>query len=127
MALGSMAGMFAVDKFFHLGELFFDDAAKPLRQSLAKDAQSLFEKTATSSESTKNLLQKGFALGKKAIENYSKSLREHTLGFAGKALGEGIEEVSEELVADISKSIGELAGEFGLASQSNYGAWDNAL
>lgn len=127
MALGSMAGMFAVDKFFHLGELFFDDAAKPLRQSLAKDAQSLFEKTATSGESTKNLLQKGFALGKKAIENYGKGLREHTLGFAGKALGEGIEEVSEELVADISKSIGELAGEFGLASQSNYGAWDNAL
>jgi hypothetical protein len=31
MALGSMAGMFTVDKYFHLGEMFFDDAARPLR------------------------------------------------------------------------------------------------
>jgi hypothetical protein len=49
------------------------------------------------------------------------------LGFVGKSIGEGLEEVSEELVADLSKSLGELAGEFGIASKTDYGAWDNPL
>jgi hypothetical protein len=44
----------------------------------------------------------------------------------GKALGEGLEEVSEELVTDMTKSLYELAGTFGYTSTNDVGAWDNA-
>ena len=41
---------------------------------------------------------------------------------------EGLEEVSEELVADASKAIYELAGKLGAdTSVTDVGAWDNAL
>jgi len=40
-------------------------------------------------------------------------MKEQTLGFFGKAFGEGIEEMTEEFVTDIDKSLFELAGQFG--------------
>jgi len=43
----------------------------------------------------------------------------------GKALGEGTEEMAEELVTDLTKNLGELAGKLGYFSQTDYGAWDN--
>jgi len=46
---------------------------------------------------------KGIQAGKKAVENYRGAIKEGTLGFFGKALGEGLEETSEELVTDIIK------------------------
>ena len=48
-----------------------------------------------------------------------------TLGFFGKAFGEGLEEMSEEAVTDLTKSLYQLAGQFGYVSQTDIGAWDN--
>jgi hypothetical protein len=64
-----------------------------------------------------NLLRKSINFGKAAAEEFSNSVKyykeglaHHTLGAAGKALGEGLEEVSEEFVSDISKQLYEWAG-----------------
>lgn len=138
MALGSMVGMYTVDKFLGLGEMFFDDvdAQRAFRNVATKEADNILntiggkfvEKEAK--ETTKKLanwVHRGVESGKKAINEYHKSIKDRTLGLAGKSIGEGLEEVSEELVADLSKSLGELAGEFGIASRTDYGAWDNPL
>jgi hypothetical protein len=149
VALGSTLGMYFVDKT-GLGEMFFDDtpelAAKKafrnaLKESVEKDVAPVLNRTAqrlgiqaVEQESKKkgflNLIQRGRNSAKKAVksfkDDYLKSLKEHSAGFFGKALGEGLEEVSEELVSDMAKSLYQLAGEFGLVSQKDVGAWENA-
>jgi hypothetical protein len=138
MALGSMIGMYGVDKYLGLGEMFFDDisAQRMYRQVTKKEADDLMTQIGgkTITEGTKEgtnhltkLIREGINLGKKTVNNYSEAIKNKSLGFVGKSIGEGLEEVSEELVADASKSIGELAGAFGIASQTDYGAWDNPL
>ena len=62
------------------------------------------------------------------MSKFSEGVKYHTLNFAGKAFGEGLEEVSEELISDVSKQIYELAGQFGFdTTAKDVGAWDNAL
>ena len=137
MALGSMIGMYSVDKFLGLGELFFDDVdtQRIFRQAAMKSADEIVDAaklTTTNAgketiEETTNWIKRGIQSGKKAINEYKEGIKNHTLGIAGKAIGEGLEEVSEELVADLSKTLGEIAGEFGIASQTDYGAFENPL
>ena len=138
MALGSMLGMYGVDKFLGLGEMFFDDvdAQRMFRNAAIKEADNIMNTIggevveAEAKETTKKLakwMRTGVDIGKKTIKEYHKSMKDKTLGFAGKAIGEGLEEVSEELVADLSKTLGEIAGEFGIVSQTDYGAWENPL
>jgi len=81
---------------------------------------------------TKNLIMRGMDIGKKAVNKFNDDLKNHTLGFFGKAIGEGLEEVSEEFVTDISKTIYEVAGEydsnfFNRSGIRDVGAWDNML
>jgi hypothetical protein len=79
------------------------------------------------------LIRKGLNLGKaigeeasNTIKNYSEGLAHHTLSASGKALGEGLEEMSEEFVSDISKQLYEWAGQLGVnTSIKDAGAWDN--
>lgn len=136
IALGSTLGMFGVDKYAHLGELFFNN--EPAREAIrvaARENGALAMRNAGIKEiintSTRKgligLIQRGINAGKRTINNYRESIYDKSLGFVGKAIGEGFEEVSEELVADFSKSLGELAGKFGIASQTDYGAWENAF
>ena len=73
------------------------------------------------------LVQRGIDVGRRAVNDYHSAIKDRTLGFVGKSLGEGLEEVSEELVTDLSKTLGELAGKLGYFSQTDYGAWENAL
>lgn len=140
VALGSTLGMFGVDKYLGLGELFFDDltseAQKSIRKVFQKEANSWKDsllKIANNPEiNTKNKLSKlinqGISLGKNATNQFIDDLKYHTTGFIGKAAGEGLEEVSEELVADLSKQIYELSGDLGFnTSTRNVGAWENAL
>lgn len=138
MALGSMIGMYGVDKYLGLGEMFFDDmsAQRMYRQVTKKGADNLMTQIGgkTVAEGTKEgtkhltkLIREGIDLGKNTVNKYFEAVKNKSLGFVGKSIGEGLEEVSEELVADVSKSIGELAGTFGIASQTDYGAWDNPL
>lgn len=135
IALGSIIGMYSVDKFLGLGELFFQDepARIALRETARREAGML--RTAMGSTThniqTKKgiigLIQKGINSGRDIIKNYNYGIKDKSLGFVGKALGEGLEEVSEEVAADLSKAGGELLGKLGYFSQEDYGAGDNAF
>ena len=140
-ALGSTAGMFAVDKYLGLGEMFFDDekaAARrlyrqSLKESLDKDVKPVIgrlgSETSINRESKNNLLNI-FNTAKKSASNFVKDyhyqIKDRSLGLLGKSVGEGLEEVSEELVTDMVKSMYELGGQFGWFSQTDVGSWDNA-
>lgn len=135
IALGSMIGMFAVDKYLGLGEMFFNDepARRAIRDAAKKNAEDLMstagfkQAEAETKKGVIGLIQRGIDVGKRTVTDYHSAIKDRTLGFIGKSLGEGLEEVSEELVADLSKTLGELAGKLGYFSQSDYGAWENAL
>lgn len=138
IALGSTLGMFGVDKYLGLGEIFFDDptARKAYREGWKKGAQEFIDVFSKGVKNTPEAVRnsKGKLLGlmnqaatksKNFVNKFHEDLKNHTLGFTGKALGEGLEEVSEELVSDASKALGELAGHFGLFTQTDYGAFEN--
>lgn len=138
VALGSTLGMFAFDRFTGLGELFFDDATgdaiKQSRIAIRNEINKMsatFKSIANSNKSQTDkylgYMKTASATTKKFLDNYSDDLRFHTTGLMGKALGEGLEEVGEELITDISKSLYELAGKFGYTSVQDLGAWENIL
>ena len=150
IALGSTLGMYAVDKYAHLGELFFDDATedsvKAARNAIKNELlgevdekgarkgglKAIFDRISTSNDTPANkAVQKihtALNKTKSFLGNYADDLKYHTTGFFGKAAGEGLEEVGEELVTDTAKSIYQLAGFLGAdTSTSDVGAWDNAL
>ena len=135
IALGSMIGMFTVDKYLGLGEMFFNDepARRAIRDAARKNAEELMSTAGFKQAQTETkkgivgLVQRGIDAGRRAVNDYHSAIKDRTLGFVGKSLGEGLEEVSEELVADLSKTLGELAGKLGYFSQTDYGAWENAL
>lgn len=144
IALGSTIGMFGVDKYLHLGELFFDELSQEtkvaVRKAIKKEATAMAEDWAKqgSKEATKNdtskltsLIMKGISFGKNIAGKYADDLANHTTGFIGKAMGEGLEETAEELVTDLSKQMYQIAGQFGpnIINQSgitDVGAWENA-
>lgn len=139
VALGSTLGMFAVDKT-GLGELMFDEATeesiKQARRALKnefKQAQDNIFKGIKETEGTPankymKYIQSAARIGKKFIENFSDDMKYHTTNLLQKMVGEGVEEVSEELVADTAKSIYELAGKLGMdTSVKDVGAWDNMI
>ena len=139
VALGSTLGMYAVDKT-GLGEVFFDGATeesvKQARRALRKEFEEA-RKTAFKGIDNSNIspaqrlmkyIKKGSEAGKKVMGNFIEDLRYHTTNLGQKMVAEGLEEVSEEAVADVAKSIYELAGKLGADTQSlNVGAWDNAF
>ena len=135
MAFGSTLGMFGVDKYLGLGEMFFEkDPARQAFKKMARENAELYmsgKKAITATEmDTKtgivNKIKHGIDLGKKITNDFLGKYKDGTIGIVGKAIGEGAEEVSEELVTDFTKSLGELAGKFGYASQTDYGAWEDA-
>lgn len=136
IALGSTIGMFSVDKYLGLGEMFFNDepSRRAIREAARHNAELLMGsariRQAAETETKKGimgLIQRGIGVGKKAVSDYHSAIKDRSLGFIGKSLGEGLEEVSEELVADASKYMGELAGKLGYFSQTDYGAGENAF
>ena len=150
IALGSTLGMYAVDKYAHLGELFFDDATedsvKAARNAIKNELlgevdekgarkgglKAIFDRISASNDTPANkAVQKihtALNKTKSFLGNYADDLKYHTTGFFGKAAGEGLEEVGEELVTDTAKSIYQLAGFLGAGtSTADVGAWDNAL
>ena len=143
VAFGSTLGMFGVDKYLHLGELFFDDltadSERAIRATFRKEADSwanaLVADGINNAEKTAKTkigawVNKGINLGKKATNKYIEDLKYHSTGFLGKAIGEGTEEVAEELVTDLSKQFYEIAGSFGpnffnKSAITDVGAWEN--
>ncbi len=133
LAFGSTLGMFGVDRYLGLGEMFFqkDEAKLALRQAARENAELYMagKKAAIDTSTKKGIvgaIQKGIDLGKKTVDSFSTKYKDGTLGLVGKAIGEGAEEMAEELVTDFTKTLGELAGKLGYFSQTDYGAWENA-
>ena len=141
VALGSTIGMFGVDRFLGLGELFFDDLTSAYERQMRgafKNSISQWQQTIgknitqdTSLSSTnkiKKLFQKGIEFGKKQTSQWIEDIKYHSTGFWGKSFGEGLEEVSEEVVTDISKGIYEVLGELGFdTTVKKVGAFEEAL
>lgn len=143
VAFGSTLGMFAVDRYLGLGELFFDELRNDTRLALrnafknesAAVAKSLTEDGIVNPEvkqnALKSLIKRGINFSKGLTSKFANNIKDHATGLAGKAVGEGLEEVSEELVADLSKQIYEIAGEFSpnfinRSGITDVGAWENA-
>ena len=138
IAFGSMVGMYSVDRYLGLGEMFLekDPARKALRQVARENANVYMEgqrklagniaEDLTTKQGIVNKIKQGIDLGRNSINNFLNKYKEGTVGIVGKALGEGAEEVSEELVTDLTKNLGELAGKLGYFSQTDYGAFENA-
>ena len=141
VALGSTIGMFSVDRFLGLGELFFDDLTadwqRSLRNTITKEAKSWYNSVirpaatepiskASKLDKFRGLFQKGVNWGKQKTNKFVEDLKYHSTGFAGKAVGEGLEEVGEEIVSDISKGLYELAGYLGFdTTVKDVGAFEN--
>ncbi len=138
VALGSTTGMFLIDKYAHLGEMFFDDpeavARREFKSVLRKEADSINSSlkslsSETTKEEKKNLLgkmQAGFKIAQSTLNKYKEKAADRSLNLVGKSLGEGLEEVSEELVSDVTKSLYDLAAAFGYTTTDSIGAWENA-
>lgn len=135
VALGSTAAMFSVDRFAHLGEIFYDDltaeSIKQGRQAVKKELKDAFDtiyKPGTK-DSPGNWYKRGAAFGKRAAETFVENLKYHNLGGVGKAFGEGLEEVSEELTTDLTKATYSLLGDLGMYDKSvkDTGAFENML
>lgn len=139
VAFGSTMGMFLFDKFSGLGEIFLDDATpnsvKMARKALKTEfaeAQGTFKQIIKTEPNSKRkfakLIAKGAEKSKKAVSQFWEDVKYHSLSGLGKAVGEGLEEVGEELITDMSKSLYELAGSLGFnTAVRDVGAWDNAL
>lgn len=133
LAFGSTLGMFTVDKYLGLGDMFFqkDPARQALRKAARENAELFMQgkKAVTeelaSKEGIVNKIRKGIDIGKKTVDDFLGKYKDGTVGLIGKALGEGTEEMAEELVTDFTKSLGELAGKLGYFSQTDYGAWED--
>lgn len=139
VSLGSTLGMFALNKYTGLGEIFYDDATddavkmarKAIKEEM-KNAADMFKSIKNSSEPEPHKYLKFIKTASdkvgSVLSKFSDDLKYHTLNFVGKAAGEGLEEVSEELISDVAKEIYELAGVFGAdTTLKDIGAWDNAL
>lgn len=145
VTLGSTFGMFAVDKYLHLGETFFDDwgldnGKIAIRNSIAKEVDKWSgqlrniakESTKKGKNSVWTTIFKTQELLKPKYETFFSALKNHSLNALGKSLGEGLEEVSEELCSDLSKQIYEWSAQwdvsdkfFGDLTTDNVEAFDN--
>lgn len=132
IAWGAVAGMYAVDRT-GLGELFFPELkgdALTYRKAISQVTGEINKglgQLATSNMPKPNKLAKMFNTAKQYSSNYWSDIRNHTTGFVGKAIGEGLEEMSEELVVDLSKATFNWAQEMGYTkSKQKLDAWENA-
>lgn len=126
VTLASTVGMFSVDKFLHLGEMFFDEANADMMQSLRASLRrevggpdgkggflgaisSAVKGGTTNPVESKNLFRRLVSGFHDTYTKFWQKAEDKSLGFLGKAVGEGLEEVSEELSTDLSKQLYELA------------------
>lgn len=138
VSFGSTLGMFAFDKYTDLGKIFFDDetaesvkvARKAIKNEFEKGAnafKSIIQSGASQNSKYMQLMSTASDTAKRALSKFREDLKYHTLGLTGKMLGEGLEEVGEEAIGDVFKSIYELAGALGAdTSVKDVKAFDNA-
>lgn len=133
MALGSIIGMYGVNKLTGIGEAMFDasDAItrRGIKDFISKNTNKMVQsltKTAKDPNELLKTIKKGSKFGEE-LTKYQRALQDHTLTGGQKILTEAIEETSEEIITDISRQLGEIAHNFGYVDTGELGAWDNAL
>jgi ribosomal protein S20 len=136
--------MFSVDRFLGLGNMFFDDetrvALRETRRLINEEMQSaskiLYAGTKAATEqgsktTPKKLFKKAFDISKKATTKLIEKIEDGSLSLIGKAVGEGLEEVSEEFMTDISKTLYEFGAYNKMLGYDNTidsaGAWEHSL
>jgi hypothetical protein len=137
IALGSTIGMYSFDKM-GIGELMFDDATsesvKAARYAIRKELKEAngqltsIARNNTKTEANKlmTLIHTAANKTKDIINRFGDDIKYHTTNFVEKSLGEGLEEVGEEVITDTSKWIYELAGKLGADTTStDVGSFDN--
>lgn len=121
---GTIAGMYGVMRT-GLGELFLDDLQDVGKIANKKAIKTLVDEISKGYQVVKtepDKVSKAFKLlnvGKKAGEKFWRGVKEHTLPFYGKMIGEGIEETSEEMVMDFFKHTHNILAELGITSTEN--------
>ncbi len=123
VTLGSTVGMFLVDRQLGLGEMFFDELTpegeRAMRAHFKQEAkkwtaelqQKGEQETLSKGQKLRHLFESAKNKSMKVYSDFWEDVRYHSGNMLGKAIGEGLEEVSEEVVADLSKQIYEWAGE----------------
>lgn len=96
LSLGSIAGMFSVDKFLGLGEMFLEKpekaAANALRQSVSQESEGFVEglkqlaKMPESPQKYVNIMKKGTDFGKIQLRNMQKTIKLELLELQEKLL-----------------------------------------
>ena len=143
VAAGSIIGMFSVDKYLGLGNMFFDDESKALlresrqviRKEMSEASKILYAGTKAAEEggktTPKKLFKKAFDISKRATTGLVEKIEDGSLSLLGKAVGEGLEEVSEEFMTDISRTLYEFGAYNTMLGYNNTidsaGAWEHSL
>lgn len=128
LAAGATLGMYTVDRL-GIGEVFFDELAKQSAREIntaimANKAEWIrtFLKQAKESIGDANKFKQLIVNSRnkvaKLLGDYKDDLKYHTTGAIGKAVGEGLEEVSEDVVTDLANSTYAMLHELGI-TQSN--------
>lgn len=135
----STIGMFGVDKWLHLDELFlrnnYDDIKGAVTNILKENTKQVkkeltelaSKKTLTIADKVKEIAKIGFSSGKNAGKEFFHKIKYGGLNVFEKGLGEGLEETTEELSTDIAKSIFELSSKLGFThtKEVDTDAFDN--
>ena len=133
VALGSMIGMFSVDKFLGIGRIFTKNpsALNDTKDALTESCKNVTDvlnagQDMESSSMAGNWFIKGFKKGKSIAEDFVQKMQDQNLtSDLGKAVAGGLERMSEQLAADASKQIYEWGGDLNLWDKHNSGAFDN--
>lgn len=128
LAAGATLGMYTVDRL-GIGEMFFDELAKQSAREINTAIMAnkdewirTFLKQARESIGNANKFKQLIIDSRnkvaKLLGDYKDDIKYHTTGAIGKAVGEGLEEVSEDVVTDLANSTYAMLHELGI-TQSN--------
>ena len=128
LAAGATLGMYTVDRL-GIGEMFFDELAKQSAREINTAIMAnkdewirTFLKQARESIGNANKFKQLIVDSRnkvaKLLGDYKDDIKYHTTGAIGKAIGEGLEEVSEDVVTDLANSTYAMLHELGI-TQSN--------
>lgn len=128
LAAGATLGMYTVDRL-GIGEMFFDELAKQSAREINTAIMAnkdewirTFLKQARESIGNANKFKQLIIDSRnkvaKLLGDYKDNIKYHTTGAIGKAVGEGLEEVSEDVVTDLANSTYAMLHELGI-TQSN--------
>lgn len=129
LAAGATLGMYTVDRL-GIGEMFFDELAKQSAREINTAIMAnkdewirTFLKQARESIGDANKFKQLIIDSRnkvaKLLGDYKDDIKYHTTGAIGKAVGEGLEEVSEDVVTDLANSTYAMLHELGITQSNN--------